>query len=197
MRYGSKWPEYAAQWDRMEIRPGRIDEFRRHALYAIEHKAMYQDIEHASGVPWYSIAVMHRRESDADFFTYLGNGQSLSHRTTVEPKGRGPFIGPDAFLRGALDALHIDGLDAVSDWRLEKILYFNEVFNGGGYARRGLPSPYIFGGTNIQVRGKFVADHVFDQTVMDTQPGCAPLLWMIAAHDPSVKFIRETPLPSA
>ena len=192
MRYATKWPEYARQWDRMTIKPERVASFERDALFAIEHKDRYLAIEATSGVKWYHIAMLHRRESDADFSTYLGNGQRLSHRTTIEPTGRGPFIGPDAFRLGALDALHVDALDMVLDWRLEKILYYCEVFNGGGYSRRGLPSPYIWGGSNIQQRGKFVADHVFDASVIDPQPGCAPLLWMMAQHDPTIQFVRET-----
>jgi lysozyme family protein len=145
-------------------------------------------------VTWPHIAVLHRRESDADFDTYLGNGEPLNRVTRLVPKGRGPFTGPDAFEKGAIDALHLDGLDEVPDWRLEKILYYCEVFNGAGYANRGLPSPYVWGGTNQQRPGKYVADGVFDPNTMDRQPGCAPILAMIAKLDPSVKFVRETPM---
>lgn len=193
MRYGTKWPEYAEQWDRMTVNAGRAAMFKSQAQFALDHKTRYQEIELASGVKWYHVAVLHRRESDANFLTYLGNGQSLNHRTTIEPKGRGPFIGPAAFLDGAIDALKIDGLTAVKDWRIEKILYYCELFNGTGYAGKGLPSPYIWGGTNIQLPGKYVADHDFDRRVMDPQPGCAPLLWMMGRLDPSIIFTRETP----
>lgn len=193
MRYRDKWPEYARQCNALEIKPSRVMEFTRYAEFAISHKGIYQQVERASGVWWPHVAVIHRRESDASFNTYLGNGQSLSRVTTEVPAGRGPFTGPDAFLKGCLDALHLDGLDkVVPPWPLEKILYFCEVFNGGGYSRMGLPSPYIFGGTNIQKPGKFVADHQFDPTAWDSQPGCAGILWMIAYLDTSVIFTRES-----
>lgn len=194
MKYGTKWPEYARQWDAMAINSEREVEFRRIAQFAVDHKARYQAIEALTGVSWPHIAVLHRRESDADFDTYLGNGEPLDRVTRLVPKGRGPFTGPDAFEKGAVDALHLDGLDEVPDWRLEKILYYCEVFNGAGYANRGLPSPYIWGGTNQQRPGKYVADGVFDPNAMDRQPGCAPILAMIARLDPSVKFVRETPM---
>jgi len=191
MRYGAKWPEYADQWNRMVIKPGRESQFRQYAEFAIANKSLYLKIAAQSGVTWPHIAVIHRRESDANFHTYLGNGQSLARVTTEVPSGRGPFLGPNAFLNGALDALHLDGLDSVKDWRLEKILYYCEIFNGTGYANKGKPSPYIWGGTNIQVRGKYTSDRVYNPFSWDPQPGCAPLLFMIAKLDNTVQFKRE------
>ncbi len=135
------------------------------------------------------IAALHRRESNANFNTYLGNGEPLNRRTRLVPKGRGPF---KSFEDGAVDALKMDGLSNVRDWRLEKSLYFSEIYNGTGYNNRGLPSPYVWGGTNIQRRGKYVADGHFDANIMDSQIGVAPLIYEISKLDPSVKFIRET-----
>jgi lysozyme family protein len=193
MRYRDKWPIYAKQWDTMIIKSNRVQEFKNDAEFAIAHKNIYQRIQAKSNVEWYHIALLHRRESDADFNTYLGNGQSLAHRTTEVPAGRGPFTGLDAFYNGALDALHLDKLDTViPPWPIEKILFYCEEFNGEGYNNHGLPSPYIFGGTNIQLPGKFIRDHVLDLKQIDPQPGCAPMLWMIGQLDTTVKFIRET-----
>lgn len=202
MRYAEKWPEYAKQWDSMTINSARTTEFTRDAQRILAHKEQYLEIEkltaddaagkRGEGVPWHLIAVNHLRESNLDFGTYLGNGQSLIRVTTIVPKGRGPFFGADAFKRGALDALNIDGLSAVFDWRLEKELYYNEIFNGAGYHMHGLPSAYVWGGTNIQRRGKYVSDNHWDATVMDTQPGTAPILWMLAKLDPTIKFVRES-----
>jgi lysozyme family protein len=194
MRYGAKWPDYAKQWDTMVIKPARAHEFDALAKFAIDpnHKSRYQEIELATGVPWWLIAVLHRRESDADFNTYLGNGDRLSHATVNVPVGRGPFTGPKAFFDGAKDALHLDGLDAVRDWRIEKALYYCEIFNGTGYDRHGRPSPYVWGGTNIQVIGKYVRDGVWDSGVWDGQPGCAPILKTLGDLDPSIQFVRES-----
>ena len=191
MRYSAIWPQYAKWWDQMKIKPGRVAEFEQMARYAIDHKGIYQTIEAKTGVPWAMIAVLHRRESNANFNTYLGNGQPLIHRTTIVPKGRGPFLGATAFIDGAVDALKIDGLADVKDWRpVEKQLFWITGFNGWGYGLK--PSPYVWGGTNIQKPGKYVRDHVFDPRVWDTQPGAAPLLATIARLDPTVQFVRET-----
>lgn len=189
MKYGSKWPEYAKQWDAMKINASRVPEFDKLAKFAIANKARYQSIERATGVPWFLIAVIHRREGNANFGTYLGNGQTLARPTTIKPKGRGPF---PTFEAGAIDALKIDGLDKVQDWRIEKCLYYCEIFNGAGYDMKGLPSPYVWGGTSVQKPGKYVSDGRFSSAVMDTQPGCAPILKMISQLDPSVAFTRET-----
>jgi lysozyme family protein len=86
----------------------------------------------------------------------------------------------------------LDGLSDVKDWRLEKCLYHCEIFNGAGYDMRGLPSPYIWGGTNQQRAGKYVSDGQWSGSAWDGQPGCAPILLQIAALDPTVKFTRET-----
>lgn len=188
MRYGTKWPVYAKQWNAMKINANRINEMEALAKFAIDHKSDYKAIETITGVPWWMVAVIHRRESDADFGTYLGNGEPLNRKTRLVPKGRGPFI---SFVDGAVDALKLDGLAHVIDWRLEKALYYCEIFNGAGYDMRGLPSPYIWGGTNQQKPGKYVADGRFSSSTWDNQPGCAPIIATIAKLDPTVKFIRE------
>jgi lysozyme family protein len=191
MRYADIWPKYAGYWDKMVINPP-IQEFTTGAQFAVDHKDTYQALESKTGVPWAMLACIHRRESNADFSTYLGNGQLLSRITTLVPKGRGPFTGPDAFINGGVDAIDAEGWGTITDWRLEKQLYYMMLFNGPGYELRGLPSPYIWGHTNIQRPGKYVADGVFNSSVMDTQPGCAPLLQTIAKLDPTVTFTRET-----
>jgi lysozyme family protein len=189
MRYGAKWPQYAKQWDGMKIKAGRQHDFDHIASKILASKARYEKIQRKTGVPWWLVAVLHTRESDGNFHTYLGNGQPLNRVTTIVPKGRGPFA---TFEAGAEDALKIDGLSAVKDWRLEKALYYCETFNGWGYANKGLPSPYIFGGTSVQKPGKYVADGKFNSKVWDAQPGCAPIIATLAKMDNTIEFVRET-----
>ena len=185
--YSAVWPTYSRQWDQMVINRDRHNEFVTLAQFAQVHKAAYQEIEAATGVPWAMVAVIHRREGDGDYGTYLGNGQPLDKITTLVPRGRGPF---QTFAAGAVDALRLDGLTSVKDWRLEKQLYWLTGFNGWGYWPK--PSPYIWGGTNIQVRGKYIRDGLYNPLAWDTQPGCAPMLATIAQLDHTVQFVRET-----
>ena len=186
-RYSAVWPTYSKQWDTMVENKNRRHEFDALAAYAIAHKGAYLQIEQATNVPWYMVAIIHRREGDGDFSTYLGNGQPLDKVTSIVPRGRGPF---PTFAAGAIDALRMDGITSVKDWTLEKVLYWLTGFNGWGYWPR--PSPYIWGGTSIQVRGKYVSDHVYNPFAWDTQPGCAPLLSAIMAMDHTVNPERET-----
>lgn len=205
MRYSETWPVDAHRWDTMVIDPGKLAEIEACAQWALTHKDRYVAIEdmtardelgrEGKGIPWWMIAALHRRESDTDergnprFDTYLGNGQPLSHRTTIVPVGRGPFA---TFEAGALDAFKVDGLSSILDWRLEKVLYQVQLFNGVGYFLHGLPSPYVWAGTNIQHPGKYTSDGHFDPHKVDQQPGCAALIALMAKLDPSITFVRET-----
>jgi lysozyme family protein len=187
VRYGLKWPEYQKQWDRMKINPSRQAEFDRIAAKLVGLKDKYLSIEEKTGVPWYMIAVIHMREADNDFTKGLAQGDPWNRRSRNKPIC-GPF---SSFEESAIWALKHDGLSSMTDWRLEKQLYHNEVFNGPGYDMRGLPSPYVWGGTNIQKPGKYVADGKFRSDAWDRQPGVAPILASMAKLDPSIKFTRE------
>lgn len=187
--YASKWPEYATQWDIMKIDKDRLPQFQHYADVAIRHQPEYMKIQEATGVPWQLIAVLHRRESDANFKTYLGNGDPLNKKTVNVPAGRGPF---KDFVEGAIDALRYDKLDkVVRPWPIEKVLYHAEKFNGWGYSNKGKPSPYLWGGTNIQEAGKYVADGKWSSTTWDKQPGCAPILWLLT-NIQNTQYMRET-----
>jgi len=177
----------------MVIKPSRLHEFDGYAAQLFAHKAIYAAIESKTSVPWQLTAVLHLRESNANLGTYLGNGQSLKRKTTEVPENRGPFLGPNAFIDGAIDALRIDGLSSVKDLNIiEKQLFYTEQFNGWGSANKGVPSSYVWGGTSIQRPGKWVADHVWNGSVWDTQPGTAPILARLAALDHSIRWVRET-----
>ena len=166
--------------------------YKELGLQAIANKERYQGVERDTGVPWMMIAAIHQRESDCDFDTYLGNGEPLDEVTTLVPAGRGPF---DSWEEGAIDALTYDGLTEVSDWRLEKMLFYCEKYNGTGYHNKGIPSPYLWSLTTIQEPGKYVADGVWDPNYWDTQPGCCGVLYAIHRLDPPAQYQRETSVP--
>lgn len=187
MKYGLKWPIYAKQWDAMQIKASRRAEFERIARRLIGLKDRYIPIEKATGVPWYMIALLHLREASNDFSRGLAQGDPWNKRSRNKPIC-GPF---KSFEESAVWALRHDGLTNVKDWRLEKQLYYHELFNGLGYEMRGLPSPYIWGGTNQQRAGKYVADGKWSGTTWDVQPGVAPILQVMSEIDPTIKLTRE------
>lgn len=190
--YGSMWPTYARQWDHMSVRPSKLAEFNRIAKRLIAAKDRYQAVERTTGVPWYMIAVIHEREASQNFNTQLGQGDPLDRISTHIPRGMGPYTGPGAWERAAKDALHLDKLDAVRDWRLEKILYYLELYNGWGYHSHGVPSAYVWAGSTVYSSGKYVADGVWSSSAVDTQAGCAPLLKCMMDLDNTIKPERES-----
>ncbi|MDA9468110.1 peptidoglycan-binding protein [Bradyrhizobium sp. CCBAU 53415] len=180
--------EYERNWAGLEIRPGRLAEANAVARKALNGKATYQQIERLTGVPWYFAALCHYRESNFDFDTYLGNGESLHRVTTIVPKGRGPFA---TFVDGAVDAFRIENFNGAHDWGIARMLFRLEAFNGFGYHAKGVNSPYLYGGSSLygppEARaGKFVRDHVFDSNHVDSQLGTAVILQAMMSQDSSI-----------
>jgi lysozyme family protein len=193
--YEALEPKYAAQIARAHIRPEceHLLEVTGHRL--LLDKAVYLRIAEASGVPAAGLMALSEREMSGNLHCYLGNGQRLTKRTTIVPIGRGPF--PDTeegFIAGALDALHLDGLDQVAKagggWTLPRFAYETEKWNGWGYRapRIRIPSPYLFGGTTVQKPGKFIRDHAYSSTMMDPQLGTIAVVLKLFELDPSLKF---------
>ena len=180
--------EYERNWANLQIRPARLGEANAAARRAINGKATYEQVERLTGVPWYFIALCHYRESNFDFDTYLGNGETLHRVTTLVPKGRGPFA---SFVDGAVDALRIENFVGTQDWCIARTLFRLECFNGLGYHAKGVNSPYLYGGSNLYGPpeakcGKFVADHVFDPGHVDSQLGTAVILHAMMSQDSSI-----------
>lgn len=181
---------YAAAWSSLVVRPERKKDADHVAQLIIAGSARYKIVEARTGVPYWFVGLCHYRESSCDFSTYLGNGESLKHKTTLVPAGRGPFA---SFVDGAVDALTIQGFAHASDWSIERTAYRLEGFNGYGYHAHGVFSPYLVGGSNLygppQAKaGKYVHDRDFDPNVVDPQLGTLVVLKSLCALDPSIAF---------
>ena len=180
----SNIPKYDAAFNRMrwmtcKIAPSRLTTVTSQAKWIVANRKRYEAVQAATGVPWWFIGCLHVREAGAGgkaFQGYLANGDPINRVSVHVPKGRGPFA---TWELGAIDALRIQKFDKVTDWSVEHALYLAEEYNGWGYAWKGLPSPYVWGATSLQKPGKYVADGVFDSSVMDTQIGVAALLQVI------------------
>lgn len=167
----------ALQFDTAKIHPDRIDDVDEMANKIIAGKKIYKQIEWLTGVPWWIIGLLHARESSCDFTKHLHNGDSLQRRTWQVPAGR-PRTGnpPFTFVQSAEDALELDGLKGIKDITVANVLFVLENFNGGGYRKRGIPSPYVWAGTDQYVKGKYIGDHKFDPDHVDTQIGVGTLI---------------------
>jgi len=182
----------AKRWANAKLTRG--PEFAKPAQKAFANKAKYVSIAKRSGMPeiaWLFIAASHYRESSQDFTKNLGQGDPLDRVTVHVPAGRGPFLGPTAFEDGAVDALVNCPPYAArnTDWSIVGLLTLLERYNGLGYVNHGMPSPYIWSGTDQYERGKYVADGKFDPNAVDKQLGCAGLILAIAKLDPSLSVL--------
>jgi lysozyme family protein len=77
-----------------------------------------------------------------------------------------------------------------TDWTAGGVLTLFEEYNGLGYAAMGVPSAYVWSGTDQYVSGKYIADHVYRASAVDVQEGVAPILAMMMALDPSILFAK-------
>src|SRR5262249_32689888 len=114
--YLLRWPDYAEQWDRMTIKPAVQGELNHFVRRALAGKERYLALEGRTGVPWWMIAIIAERESTQNWSRSLAQGDPWNRVSYNEPSGRGPF---ESWEAAAIDALHIDHLDEVQDWRLE------------------------------------------------------------------------------
>lgn len=172
--------EYGTLWDSMEITRDEAV-MRKTVERILSCRPAYEEVEKLTGVPWYVVGIMDMREGGGGARKHLHNGDSLKRPTVQVPARRPPGPGPFTFCQSACDALAIKGLDKLKDWSVERMAYELERFNGFGYRQyRGIRSPYLWGGTNHQERGKYIADGKYSKAVMDPQHGCMPLLKIIA-----------------
>lgn len=175
----------AARWSSAKLTRG--SEFAPAARRLVTSKSRYQSVEAKTSVPWFIVAVIHERESGADFSRSLAQGDPWNRKSTHVPAGRGPF---NSWEEAAIDALVACPPYAArnADWGIGGALTLLERYNGLGYANRGIPSPYIWSGTDQYQRGKYIADGVFSATAVDKQLGCAGLILAMQAIDTSIRF---------
>lgn len=158
----------------------------------IDNEGILMQVQNATDVPWWLIGAWLYRESDLDFNTYLGNGQSIHHVTTIVPKGRGPFA---TFQEGAIDAIRYEdnqrggGFYKIgrAAWTIEYCLWASETWNGWGYTSHNVNSPYIWDWTDLYTTGLFVADGQFSPTQKENRAGVAALMMALFDIDPSLE----------
>lgn len=150
---------------------------KAYAKKMYKDKGRYKGVADHIGCPWWVVAMIHTMECSRSWKKGLHNGQPWNKRTTWVPKGRGPFVSWD---EAAVDALKYDKAHLVPKWTLDSALYFLEGYNGRGYKKRKMNSPYLWAFTNHWTKGKYVSDGVFDPEADTKQAGiCTYLLAMI------------------
>jgi lysozyme family protein len=175
-----------ARWKACHILPEWMHILDTVAAKLANAKDRYQTVEAKTGVPWAVIAVIHQRESSQSWAASLAQGDRWDQVSIHVPAHRGPFPSWEA---AAEDALVICPPHAShwTDWTIGGALTLLEQYNGLGYFRMGIPSPYIWSSTDQYHRGKYIADGHFDPNAVDHQTGCAALLQRMTLIDPSIE----------
>lgn len=158
------------------VRPDKAADLLRCKNTILANIHRYKEVEQKTGVPWDLIAGIHYRESSLDFNGVLHNGEFIlgtGKLTRLVPKGRGPFT---TWEESAIDALMMKKGIFPTVWTPQEKIIFAEKYNGLGYSKRGLRSPYVWAGTNLQQPGLYVADGKFDAQVIDRRLGVAAII---------------------
>ena len=164
------------------------------SLISASARQRYQTVEQYTGVPWPVVAVIHERESSQDWGASLAQGDPWDKVSVHVPAGRGPF---KSWTEAAIDALIKcpPYLARHKDWSIAGTLTALETYNGIGYASRGVPSPYLWAGTDQYRSGKYIRDGVYDPNKIDPQLGCAALLKAMMELDHTITFAGVNIIP--
>lgn len=179
------WSEnYRALWDSAVVREEWAAPARAMAEKMVAHQGRYAAAVAGTSTPWWFVAVLHGMECGLCFDRHLHNGDPLSARTVRRPAGL-PAVGAPPFTweESARDALRHARLTEVADWSLPSALFHWHRYNGinNAYKRRQIPTPYLWSGCQHYVKGKYVADGVFDPEAVSRQAGAATLLKALIA----------------
>lgn len=169
---------YSEMYEQAQINPSKFGELRLIADKIKLNKDRYQGVASNFGdMPYWFVAVIHTMEGGGKFTTHLHNGDPLTARTIQVPKGR-PLMGnpPFTWEESAIDALKLMRYDKVTGWEMQDCLERLEKYNGLGYKKRGVNSPYLWSYTQFYQKGKFVADGKYDPDAVSKQPGCVAII---------------------
>jgi lysozyme family protein len=175
--------EYSDLFNTCEANPDHASEIEGIISRIVTFKDRYQAVTNTSTVPWHVIAVIHNMECSLRFDELLHNGDPLTARTVDDPPGR-PRSGqpPFAWEVSALDALQYDGLTTWTDWSVGGICYKLEGYNGWGYRKHGINTPYLWSYSNLYTSGKYIADGQWSDSAVSRQCGAAVILRRMVEH---------------
>lgn len=180
---------YSNMWRKAVTNSSRSNQADQAARLVLKNKNTYKEVEKRTGVPWAFVGVLHYRESACNMQGILHNGEKIigtGKKTRLVPKGRGPF---NSWMTAAVDELSIKGLKKGAQvWSVEMCLYQGERYNGWGYYYKKTPSAYLWSGTNQYIKGKYIADHVWDGNAVDKQMGIVPVMKRLQQLDKEVSW---------
>lgn len=167
--------EYESLYRTCQILPQWLNAVELVMDKILKNKDRYVKVQEATNVPWYIVGIIHGLECGFDFSTHLHNGDPLTMKTIHVPKGR-PRGGraPYKWEESAKDALL--GRKTPEVWDIPNTLFFLEGYNGWGYRKTDINSPYLWSFTNHYDKGKFVQDGVYNPNARSKQCGAVAIL---------------------
>lgn len=167
--------------------PAKVKELDYVARVAATNKSTYFAVQAACNIPWPLVAAIHFREANQNFTRHLHNGDPLTARTVHVPVGR-PLAGqpPFSWQNSASDAL--SGVWRPLAWDIANCLEFIERYNGLGYQKHGINSPYLWDYTSKYTSGLFVSDGSFDPNASEARPGAVAILKTLESMGVSLEF---------
>lgn len=134
----------------------------------------YSAVSDLTQVPWQIIGVLHGLEARFDFDRQFITGEKWKDKTKLEPTGLGPW--------DTWDGAAVYGImkkERPKDWRLINTCLFFEKWNGLGYYKKGLYTPYCWNYLvpyAVQGGGKYTSDGKYDPKFISKQVGAVTLL---------------------
>lgn len=176
-----RYPGYYAElYSTMEILPKYASTLDWYKQRALKQKDLYTRsanlVENTIKlkVPWQVIACLHAMEGSFDPAKQILNGEKWSRKTTLVPKGKGPW---SSFETSCIDAFRESHWKGVDFTNVDSLLNAAERYNGIGYTKRCKASPYIWSFSNHGLgTGKYVADGKYDPNAISQQAGVACIL---------------------
>lgn len=186
-------PDYKTLWSTMIINEKKVPAVKLAAQHIKQFITRYQNVGISTcptkPIPWYVIGLIHVMEGGQNFNTHLYNGDPLSAKTKHYPPGR-PLKGepPYSWEYSATCALRDQGWGSPKIWDIDDVLDRLEDYNGHGYWRANILTPYLWSYTNHYEKGKYEEvwntatkkyDVKFDPTEVSQQIGAAPILYYL------------------
>jgi len=169
--------EYDQLFKEMKITEAKIPLIDSMIDRMMQNKDRYAAVTKDTGIPWVLVGFVHLVDSGGNFKTHLHNGDPLTDRTVHFPAGR-PVDGnpPFTWEESARDAIEMAGLKNFRDWDLGAILQRLEQYNGFGYRKHNINSPYLWNCSDKYQKGRFVAGGTFDPNAVTINCGAAPII---------------------
>jgi lysozyme family protein len=192
-------PGIEADLRAMIVSPGRGAEVNAVAVKLVRFidQGRYDRVFRDLGVPVPWMAASFEREASSNFDLSPAQGDPWDEVSEHVPKGRGPYA---SWTEAADDTYRREGLAEIgsANWTWALAAYYAEYLNGFGYRDyHHVRSPYVWGATNLQQPGKYVADGKFDPDVWDRQIGVAPMMMRLVQLRPALCLPGAWPFGAA